>query len=362
MRKLVSVFMIIALFITIPGCNNLAKPESTVSDFMEAAKNFDFDTMKTKINPTNLSNDENINELTTEDDEDQFEKYFMDYLKANAKKISYKIKDTKINDDTAVVTVDFKYVNGGPIIKATIAEYFAKGLSLVFSGIELTEEETSQIIISEMKEQMTVINESFTEKTVDIKCTKVDNQWYIDELSDELLDVVMSNFIAVGKELDDSFTGTSDSYDEGSDAIMEKAAEDNMTIIKKTIGDEIILSTIKLKVNSVEETRTISATYGDPTTAKDDAKFILVSLELTNITNKTFSFPADLIVVDNKDREFNTYSDSVFAIDNNLDYRDLSPSIKESGYLVYELPTDAVSYSLVVGKSGTNEVYKILLK
>ena len=62
--------MIIALFITIPGCNNLAKPESTVSDFMEAAKNFDFDTMKTKINPTNLSNDENINELTTEDDED----------------------------------------------------------------------------------------------------------------------------------------------------------------------------------------------------------------------------------------------------------------------------------------------------
>ena len=71
----------------------------------------------------------------------------MDYLKANAKNI-YKIKDTKINDDTAVVTVDFKYVNGGPIIKATIAEYFAKGLSLVFSGIELTEEETSQIIIS----------------------------------------------------------------------------------------------------------------------------------------------------------------------------------------------------------------------
>ena len=124
----------------------------------------------------------------------------------------------------------------------------------------------------------------------------------------------MSNFIAVGKELDDSFTGTSDSYDEGSDAIMEKAAEDNMTIINKTIGDEIILSTIKLKVNSVEETRTISATYGDPTTAKDDAKFILVSLELTNITNKTFSFPADLIVVDNKDREFNTYSDSVLLL------------------------------------------------
>lgn len=67
--------------------------------------------------------------------------------------------------------------------------------------------------------------------------------------------------------------------------------------------------------------------------AKEGAKFVIVDIKLTNTTNKTFSFPPDL-----------------------------SLSIKETGYLVYEIPTDAMSYFLVVGKSGTNELYKIILK
>ena len=85
-------------------------------------------------------------------------------------------------------------------------------------------------------------------------------------------------------------------------------------------------------------------------------------MEITNTTNKAFSFPNNLTIVDDKGREFNSYSDSIGAIDNYLDYRDLPPSIKETGNLVYELPTDATNYNLVSGKTGTNELYQILLK
>lgn len=50
------------------------------------------------------------------------------------------------------------------------------------------------------------------------------------------------------------------------------------------------------------------------------------------------------------------------SVDNYMAYRELSPSIKEKGYIIYELPTDATSYSIVMGKGGTRETYKILLK
>lgn len=144
--------------------------------------------------------------------------------------------------------------------------------------------------------------------------------------------------------------------------LMEQAKKDNMTIISKTVGDEIILATLKLKVKRVEENQTISAKYSSPKTAKEGAKFVIVNADLTNTTNKAFTMPPDLMIVDNKNREFKTYSDSIGAIDDYLDYKELSPSIKETGNWVYELPTDATSYKLTVKKSGTNELYEILLK
>lgn len=39
-----------------------------------------------------------------------------------------------------------------------------------------------------------------------------------------------------------------------------------------------------------------------------------------------------------------------------------SPNIKETGDWLYELPEDATSYSLVVAKKDTNEIYMIKLK
>lgn len=135
--------------------------------------------------------------------------------------------------------------------------------------------------------------------------------------------------------------------------------------IEKKVGDEIELATIKFKVTSVEEKQVLAhTTWGITATAKEGAKFVVIGMNITNITNKSFDFFPDNIFrfIDNKGREFETYEGSIGAIDNYLNVRKLSPNIKESGFLIYELPKDATSYSLVVGKAGTNEVYKVLLE
>lgn len=345
------------------GCSNSPKPESTVSDFIEAGKKFDLIKMATMVNPSNSSNKDKIADLMKDEtDKDQYQKYFLDYFKENAAKITYTVKESKIENDKATVTVDFKYVNGGPLLKATLGDVFSKAISLAFTGVEMNDEEMGQMFVSAMKTQKETFKDSFVEKSVDLKLTKVENKWYIDELSDEFLDVFLSNFNSVGKEFDNAMNSSSSDANQESTTAMENAKKDNMTIITKNIGDEIQFATLKLKVNRVEEKQTISAEYSSPITAKEGAKFVIVNADLINTTNKAFTMSPNLMIVDNKDREYKTYSDAIGAIDDYLDYKELSPSIKETGNWVYELPTDATSYKLISGKSGTNELYEILLK
>lgn len=132
----------------------------------------------------------------------------------------------------------------------------------------------------------------------------------------------------------------------------------------KGLGDEIVLATIKFKINAVNERNTISSSnpYNQPLNTKDGAKFVVVDMNITNLTKSNMTFPSDAFTLaDNQDRQF-TPIISIGYIDNYLDGRNLSPSISERGVIVFEIPQDATNYWFFVAKAGTNEVYKIILK
>jgi hypothetical protein len=141
-------------------------------------------------------------------------------------------------------------------------------------------------------------------------------------------------------------------------------AQDEYVFIEKSIKDKIELATIRFKVNSVKESQTLSGGFGTPAIAKENAKFVIIDLSITNITDANFTFfPDDRFrLVDDKGRQFTTYGDTIGSVENYLNVRELAPSITESGVLVYEIPKDVMSYSLLVGKGGTNEIYKVFLK
>ncbi len=164
---------------------------------------------------------------------------------------------------------------------------------------------------------------------------------------------------AIGK----AFNGNNTSTTPTPASVIEEAKKEAV-VINKTIGDEIVLATGNIKINKTEEAKTLSAKYSAPKVATEGTKFIIVNLDVINTTKSEFSFAPDdvFLLVDNQKREYRTYNDSIGAVDNYLDYKTLSPSIKETGNLVYEIPEDATSYSLVTSKSGTNELYMIKLK
>ena len=154
----------------------------------------------------------------------------------------------------------------------------------------------------------------------------------------------------IRKAFQTAFNPTQESN--STDTALEQAKKDNYIIIDKTIGDEITLTLGKIKVTSVRESQTLTSKYGTPRTAKNEAKFVIVGLDVTNITNSSYSFPVDEAIglSDSKGREFTTYSESIGSIDDYLNYRELAPSVTESGFVVYEIPLDSDSYSLITSK------------
>ncbi len=145
-------------------------------------------------------------------------------------------------------------------------------------------------------------------------------------------------------------------------SIVKEAEESKAQIIEKKVGEEVVLATLSFKINKVEEKQTLTGGYDAPKVAKEGTKFVLITLNITNTTDTKFTFFPDdgSRLVDNKDREFTTYSDTIGGVANYLNVRDLQPSVPENGVIVYEVPNDSESYSFMIGKAGTNETYKII--
>ena len=134
-------------------------------------------------------------------------------------------------------------------------------------------------------------------------------------------------------------------------------------IVDKKLGEEVDITKMKITVNKSEEKNSISSEFGAKS-AKDGTKFVIVSLKVVNTTDGKFTFsPNDsLQLVDSQNRKYETYEDTIMNVDNYLDVRELSPSISESGVLVYEVPNDSTSYGILIDKDGSNERFRVGLK
>ena len=131
--------------------------------------------------------------------------------------------------------------------------------------------------------------------------------------------------------------------------------------IDKKIGDIIEFATIELKVNSLEEACMLTPSFGKPIVANTNAKFIILDVDITNITKTPFThYDEGILLFDNQERIFEPYS-SIGNIENYLAGRDLAPSITENGKMVYEVPKDSKEYHLVIAKGDTDETYYIKL-
>ena len=144
----------------------------------------------------------------------------------------------------------------------------------------------------------------------------------------------------------------------------EKEIENKLkNAINKNIGEEVGLATFKFKVNSSVEENIIQSKYGSPKVADEGAKFIILDISVTNITKSPFDFYTDgMNLVDDNGTQYYPYNDTIGNIDNYIDMQEISPNISKTGKMVYMIPKTIESYSFIVRKGGTNEMFKIKVK
>lgn len=56
-----------------------------------------------------------------------------------------------------------------------------------------------------MKDKSEMVELSMTDKNLVIDCIKIDGEWYIEKLNEDLMDVASSNLLSYSKDLEDKF-------------------------------------------------------------------------------------------------------------------------------------------------------------
>ena len=181
MRKQISVLLAITLAITsFSGCMG-NKPENIVDKFCASMIAFDEEaasqyTIDGKI-------DVNISYLESTTDDGINIEPITNYIKENASKITYEIGEVTTESDSAVVPVQFTFVDASPIMIATVGDYISQALLLTLSGAD--EATIEALIVTIFDEKVDTVDTTETTANINFECEKVDGDWKIAPLSDE---------------------------------------------------------------------------------------------------------------------------------------------------------------------------------
>ena len=76
------------------------------------------------------------------------------------------------------------------------------------------------------------------------------------------------------------------------------------------VGQELELATIKIRITECEETNELTAEYIDPAVAQDGTKFLVLTVDVENITKDTLSFDNDLNLEGSQGCSYEPYSNA----------------------------------------------------
>jgi len=181
LKNICSVLLIMACMFTLTSCKEVENAEKAVTDFMTAIQNCDYETM------ASIGNGMDADKINTTDEQSKqvFDNLF--------NKTTYEIKSAELQEDKSVlVTTDITTVDVGKAYSTAITNSFSQLLSNAFSGEELSDEESEQIIIDNLVNELNNSNTGTVTTTVNIKVLKVDKTWKVD-CDDEFINAITGN-------------------------------------------------------------------------------------------------------------------------------------------------------------------------
>lgn len=339
-RKVLLILLLVLIF-TLVGCGE--RPEAVIDNFMKEVKAFNLEGLGEFV----LVSEDEEGEVEEEIDED-IPETFLNYMKDKAGKIEYEIQDTKVEGDKAVSKVKFKYIDGTELLGNTILQFMGESFGLILADVDISDEKTDEMLETIFAQNVDKVEDRFTERTLDIKLIKEDGKWYLEEIEDELLDVMLANFISVLDSVDDV---------EDEDIDLEDA-----DIVNFNMDETMELATIDVKVNSIEEIERIKGNLKE-IEPLEGAKFIILDVDIKNTGKESIDiWGDDFQIIDSEERIYDTYEDTIGSVDNYMEGRTIGAGLSENGVFLYEVPKDADGFRLMLTHADTDEVFLMELK
>lgn len=186
MKKLGILLMSLLVCFSLSACGS--KPDPTVTNFCDAMKQYDFNTMKKYV----VDGDKNSIEDPFSSSEGMTEQT-LNILKECVSKMSYEIESSEVTDKTAKVTVKFNYVDLSPVITDAVSEYMQQAFMMALSGAN---EETMETLFDNIfNEKYKTSETTMITDSVEFECENTDNGWKISKVPDDVVNILSSNMV-----------------------------------------------------------------------------------------------------------------------------------------------------------------------
>ncbi|MDO5089743.1 MAG: DUF4352 domain-containing protein [Leptotrichiaceae bacterium] len=299
----------------------------------------DFETMLKVLQNGDTEKIKQLNPQSDIADDSESIKIFLD----GYKKMTYKIKNTKVEGDTATINLDLK----APDLTGYFPEYMQKIMALAFANLGKSGEEMKKLgeefVVEFFGEKLNSKDLKYNEKNIDVIFKKNGEKWEIDsenEKNKPFFEIISFGF----SKLMESFEGNL-TQGEGTN----KQLQEN-----KKIAITELLKTEKVEFTVLKKEISKKVSDNDYTYYKPDSEnnsFIILTIKVKNISNK-------MLKLDNSGFQLflhdNQYSPSTLMVKDSLDYQSINPGTEITKKVFYDVPDDVAKSEGLVLKTVDN--------
>lgn len=195
-KSIIATILALVLLLSLTGCGEIKKAETTVNGMFTAFKNTDIEAAAKYVDVDEIN--------ASEDGSDSISIELV--MKTIFNKLDYKIiSSEKVDDNTVKVKTEITVTDMKPVLGEFFTNAMQYAFSTAFSNPQPTEEETNKkmeemFIESASKEDLaTVTNE------VDITVVKTENNEWKVKSDDTFADALLGGLITAGEELSKAF-------------------------------------------------------------------------------------------------------------------------------------------------------------
>ena len=267
------------------------------------------------------------------------------------KKLSYKIKNTKVTGDTAVINLDMK----APDLSSYFPEYMKKLSEIGGKNLESDPEkimnQSEKIMSDFFTEKLNSADLKYTEKNIDVHFKKNGKEWEIDynnSKNKDYISMITLGFLKLGESAmgsDEIFKGAGDSVNLENLTTTTNNNSNSKDVKKSNITEALKTDKVEFKVVSKEVAKVAENIKPD----SEGNSFLVLTVKVKNISNSMVIFESGdfYILLDN-----NKYSPTSLFVKDEMDFKNINPGTEVTGKIFYDMPDNVANSSNLVLKNS----------